>query len=609
LLKVAYLEDLSRFDLAVLGRWASGFRACVDPLGVHRFEGGYGTTGDVIDRMAHCRAIGRRWVGELLLVIGRRGSKSLLAAICAARMIYELLLLVDPQEHFNIVPGKRLTIGVFAGQEEQAKALLFRDIAGLIMHAPILEQFVAARTSGRLLLYSPRQFLEEPNRHPDDAVLEIVARESTPLAGRGPASPMLLFDEMAHMVAAGANRSAAEIFAAATPALAQFRNFSMLVEVSSPGPKTGQFYDNVQYALKRDATGSAVSPTSFVFQLPSWDLYEDYQRTRDPNFLTHQDGRAFPRIDQPHLTRGDPELRQRLAQDPRGFNAEFNAQWITVENAFLDEAHVLRVFAPIARGPLVMRGAGSLGFHYVLHVDPARRGANFAAVVAHLEYLNGADQLPHLLVDLIRVWRPADYLAGEIDQYAVVDALLEIIEAFRVSTATVDQYDATLITQYLARQLLVRRLAWHTTVEELAATPGRNRRQAELFREAIALDLVHSPPHELALQELLHLQEQTPGRVGPPTTGLITTSDVSDCLFQLAECLLGEHIERHRQLGELIPHGALQGGIPISAHDQMIFDQLSESGRAAAALAAERRGYPRRRLGPDARPGPRGRGY
>jgi hypothetical protein len=607
LLKVAYLENLTRFDLEVLTRWARGFRRSRDPQGVLRFEGGYGTPADVIERMAHCRALGRRWASELILVMGRRGSKSLLAAICAARMIYELLLLVDPQDYFDIVPGKRLTIGVFAGQEDQARALLFRDIAGLIVHAPVLERFVAARTAGRLLLYSPRQLLERPDRRPEDAVLEIVARESTALAGRGPASPMVLFDEMAHMVGAGANRSAAEIFAAATPALAQFADFSMLVEASSPGPKAGQFYDNVQYALELDATGAPVSPTSFVFQLPSWDLYEDYERTHDPNFLTHRGGQPFPRINRPRLARDFPEPRRRLAQDPRGYDSEFNAQWQTVENAFLDEAHVLRIFAPLASGPLVMRSAGSLGYHYVLHADPARRNANFAAVIAHLEYLNGADQLPHLLVDRIQVWRPADYPSGEIDQYAVVDELLEMIEAFRVATVTVDQYDATLITQYLARQLVGRRLGWQTTVEQRDATPGSNRRQAELFREAIALNLVHSPPHELALQELLHLQEHAPGRVGPPTSGLITTSDVSDCLFQLCEQLLAEHIERHRQLGALPLHGALPGGIPISAHDQDIFDRLSASGRAAA-IAAERRGYPRRRPGYDARPGPRGRG-
>jgi hypothetical protein len=603
LLKVVYLEALTEFDRRVLRRWGNGFTETVDPMGVRRFDGSYGTSPDLFDRIAECHALGRRWFAEVILVMGRRASKSLLAAICAARMIDELLLLIDPQDHFNIVPGKRLTIGVFAGQEDQARALLFRDIAELIARAPRYAPFVAARTAGRLLLYSPRQILQAPDRSPEDAVLEIVAREATVLSGRGPASPMLLFDEMAHMIAGGSNRSAAEVVGAATPALAQFREFSMLVEASSPGGKAGKFYENAQYALELDATGAPVSPTSVLFQLPSWAVYEDFECTHDPVFFTRDGGRPFPRIDAPLLTRNDPELQRRMAQDPRGFNNEFNAEWMTVENAFLDEDHVLRVFAPLASGPLTMRSAGALENVYYLHVDPARRGANFAAVIAHASHPNGPDQLPYLVIDLIRVWRPVDYPSGEIDQYAVVEELLDDIEAFRVSSVTVDQYDATLITQFLAQQLLARRVPWPTQAREVAATPARNRREAELFREAIALDLVHAPPHELAMQELLHLQEHAPGRVGPPASGLITTSDVSDCFFALAEQLLGEHLDRHRQIAELQLHAAMPGGVPQTPQEQ-----LSSFGSRAPSFG-ELRGYHRPRFRPNTRPGPRGRAY
>ena len=169
---------------------------------------------------------------------------------------------------------------------------------------------------------------------------------------------MLLFDEMAHMVSAGANRSAEEIFAAATPALAQFRDFSMLVELSSPAGKSGQFYDNAQYALRLDPSGAASHPTSLMVQLPTEDIYLDFERTHAPGFLT-PGGKPFPRIEHALVGRDDPELVRRREQDPRGADNEFGAQWLTVENAFLNPDHVQRIFQPPAAGPLRVAAADS----------------------------------------------------------------------------------------------------------------------------------------------------------------------------------------------------------------------------------------------------------
>jgi hypothetical protein len=124
------LELLTPYDYAVLARGA-GFRS-VGETGDRRYQGGEGLPPDVLARMAACRASGRRWFRETVLVIGRRGSKGHLSALAAAYVLWSYLALEDPQSHYGIEPTKRLTGMIFAGERSQATDNLFSDLAGII---------------------------------------------------------------------------------------------------------------------------------------------------------------------------------------------------------------------------------------------------------------------------------------------------------------------------------------------------------------------------------------------------------------------------------------------------------------------------------------------
>ncbi|MEZ5136435.1 MAG: hypothetical protein R2699_15645 [Acidimicrobiales bacterium] len=110
-------------------------------------------------------------------------------------------------------------------------------------------------TADSLLLFTPADLARiqagELERVPASASIEIVAR-STQTAGRGPASFALAFDEFAHLVASGANRSAQEVWTSATPSLDQFEKDAFIIEPSSPWQQIGQFYANYLEALRVD---------------------------------------------------------------------------------------------------------------------------------------------------------------------------------------------------------------------------------------------------------------------------------------------------------------------------------------------------------------------
>jgi hypothetical protein len=177
---------------------------------------------------------------------------------------------------------KRLNISIFAGKKDQAIGNLWRDVVETVLNAPCFRPYIAKPPRGgdTLLLYTPQQLAGSKNPEPDRALVEIVAREATRLAGRGPASVALFFDEMSYMMATGQSRSADEVFSAAAPANQQFGRYGFIGQISSPWQRVDRFYENYQRGLRVDSAGRALHHESLVLQLPSWDMYQDWELTK-----------------------------------------------------------------------------------------------------------------------------------------------------------------------------------------------------------------------------------------------------------------------------------------------------------------------------------------
>jgi hypothetical protein len=417
----------------------------------------------------------------------------------------------------------------------------------------------------------------------DSAGIEIIAKESTTLSGRGPAAICQLYDEMAHIVSTGASRSAEEIFAAATPALAQFGPAGFLYEASSPWQMTGRFYENYQAALELDANGEARRHDSLVLQLPSYDLYDDAELTC-AGFRAYRDGPELPPITEPI------ELREWVAgglrDHPDHARVEYLAQWATSQDAYLRPEHVRRMFDPWQGQPLVMRAHGALGTSYHAHVDTSRSGANTAVVVAHAE--PGDDRVPHVIVDYIRVWQPKDSPGGEINYLEVEDALRELLVHFRIAELTFDSYNSASLIDRL------RAFVYQQNISSLIGlrnpTQRTNWEDAEIFKTALAMGNIHSPDHELAERELLFLQWDGGYRVHPPTSGPCTTSDIADCLFAVVQRLIGRLLHPIDALSNLKP--GFTNLSPPSPADQAVFDKFSASHSPRYPQSNPRQGGP-----------------
>jgi hypothetical protein len=424
---------------------------------------------------------------------------------------------------------------VFAGKHEQAIANQWLDLVTVIAESACFAPFIAQRTTDTLKLYSPAQV----NAGVDDPTLAAVvisAREATPLAGRGPAAFAQLYDEMAHMVPAGSNRSASEIYSAATPALAQFPTESFVFAASSPWTQVGQFYALYQQGLAVDPEShQPLDPSTLVVQLPSAEMYRDWERASE--IAAWPGGPTFPPKARPIFADDEHAARIRQ-QDPDNYLVEYEAQWATVSSAYLTDEEVAGLFTPWPDGqPLAMQERGTLDKMYYAHADPSVSGANFAFAIAHPEQHDG---VRHLVVDLITRWQPRDFPEGRIDYEVVFSDIETYLRKFPVAHLTFDQFNsAGMLTRLRGFAHNNATLQRRPMFNELTATPTHNTRCAETFKTAASLGLIHAPYHGEAEMELRFLERRN-GRIDHPTHGPVTTSDIADCLMNLAEQLLGD---------------------------------------------------------------------
>lgn len=450
MLRVIFCEvdHLTAYDLAKLDELGTGFVKGPDaPVGRWLFEAApdrdyvMGTTPDLVDRMHEMRRRGRRWFREPNLVLGRRAGKGHIASITCARIVWELLALGDPQTHFGVPPSKRLQIPVFAGDQEQARFNLFGDIVATLVAAPCLAPYLVKLTRDRLIIATPAD-LANPDR-PFEGSLEIVAKQSTATAGRGPATPAQFYDEMAFVDPSTSKASAEEVYSSATPALDQFGDFAMVMELSSPHQQIGEFYEIHCRARELDrATRAAAYPEIFTIQLPSWIPYADAERAgtmpvandielSEAPALVGPDSQSIRFPDPgPPIVADDAQMRQFQRARPREFRIERLAQWGTVGDPFLDPEPIARMFSPHRGETLRVVDQPKLNRQYVVVIDPAATRDVYAWIVGHREP-NDEQGRPHVVVDLVRRWLPADH-GGELDLAEVHDQLEADIRAFRV---------------------------------------------------------------------------------------------------------------------------------------------------------------------------------
>lgn len=619
LLKIIFLQDelFTPYDHTVIDEWTKNFR-----------QTGYnGIVPDIRERITILKALGYKWFREVLLVMGRRAGKGHISGLCMAYVLWNYLATGNPQETYGIDRDKKMSAMIFAGKREQAKATVWRDLVNVIIGSKCFQPYIHMPVLGeKLSIYSPhdherKEMLREANISSvlDLATFEIVPKESTLMAGRGPTSFMQAYDEMAHVVNSGANRSAEEVYQAATPSLDQFGKAAFIIEPSSPWQMMGQFYENYKQALEvNELDGTPEYPEKLMIQLASWDIYVDWERayaldlfpanypgkkweywTNPVDPKTSPDG--VPVFLKPHprfkplrnaIQTYDSQMERLKKANPDTFKVERESRFATTLDAYLNEIKVMEIFEPWAERPeqygppeIRMQEGGLLTIAYKGHADPSKVNDKFGIAVAHAEF--DTEGRAHCVFDLLHHFDPADFEGGIID-YEVVDDWIwdSIVMKFYPEEFTFDQYNSTSSIQKLQKRIRNRSMPKRVQVFEKTTTRQYDWSVKENSKAAINLGLVHAPYYERAELELRFLQLVN-NRVDHPTSGPVQSKDVADAMTECIHVLIGEQVNNfvHGDLSGLRPGATQSGGFdPFPgmrpSNEQEALEALSGFGRS-----------------------------
>jgi hypothetical protein len=261
---------------------------------------------------------------ELWLVVGRRGGKSMCAALLA---VYEAAF---HEYKDRLAPGEVATIMVLAADRKQARAV-FRYTSGLLHSNPMLE---------RLIAREDREAIELSNR----TVIEV--HTASFRAVRGYTVACCIADEVAFWRSEDSVNPDYEILNAIRPAMATLEG--KLIALSSPYSKRGEL----------------------------WNAYRRYFRSHDPQVLVAQ---------APSKTM-NPSLPQRVIdqaydRDPESAKAEYDAQFRSDLEAF-----IAREFLESVTRPDPLELPYNSRNRYMAFVDPAGGGQDeYTLSIGHRE--------------------------------------------------------------------------------------------------------------------------------------------------------------------------------------------------------------------------------
>jgi hypothetical protein len=386
----------------------------------------------------------------LLLVMGRRSSKTAIVSIIASYEAYKLCECPEgnPNKFYNIPMGKKIAILNVAVSGDQAYDPLFIEIESRIASAPYFEDKInhAASAKQSISILTDADKRENALRKERgmkimlDGSVVLKSGHSNSASLRGGASICVLFDEFAHFMTSSGKQSGDEVYNALVPSTQQFGLDGKVVLLSDPRGKEGMFWRLFEMAQDREAIqqdepeeGEEPKPAEYNYlhdevialQLPTWRM--------NPN----------EEFSEEHL------VRTKRPIDPIAFYSTWNARFQGEAGDRMFNEQKLMECVDHGMFPAKF---GHPRYEYFIHLDPAVSSHNYALALVHVVRMTNENRgmRKRVIVDLVKYWKPTK--DGPVSIMDVENTIRDLCRKFRVQKVTFDAFQSAQTIERLKMQ-------------------------------------------------------------------------------------------------------------------------------------------------------------
>jgi len=380
----------------------------------------------------------KRWNrhNTLLLIMGRRSSKTLMVSIIAAYEAYLLLELPEgnPHKYYNLSPDKPIAILNVAVSEQQAYDPLFKEIKSRLARSPYFADKINQDkiTQNTMFLLTESDKKENARRIaeginiPIEGSIVLKSGHSNSASLRGQAAICILFDEFAHFMSSSGKQSGDEVYNALVPSVKQFGLDGKVVLLSDPRGKEGMFWRlfemSQQIEVLDNKEKSYLNEEILGVQLPTWRM--------NPG---------------KHLSKSELE-RTEKPKNPQAFFTSWAARFVgEAGEKFFPEDKIRENIDFAHIDPIV----GNPQHSYYIHLDPATTSHNYALAMVHVVHLTSqhGEMRKKVIVDIVKYWRPTK--EGPVNITVVENTIRQLCSRFRVEQVSFDSFQSAQTIQRL----------------------------------------------------------------------------------------------------------------------------------------------------------------
>jgi hypothetical protein len=447
---------------------------------------------------------------ELVIVAGRRSSKSVLASLIAIYEIYKLLSLYNPQKFYGLMSGTPIYILHCAAESKQAE--IIQDyIKGYLKESNFFDQYIE-HESGKEIRFKT-QFDKKTNQ--DKGSLRIYSLTSNSSSIPGRTALMVIMDEVAYMMDTNGRLSGDKIYQALTPSIKNFKEYGKIVNISSPLTKAGVLYDLYISSQKVQ--------NMIAFSYACWQL--------NPNLT----------ID---------EFESDFEKNPEWAMMEYGGEFGEVLDAAFDWDKIDKMVdkgRSISMTPL-------RDMTYVISCDPATIKDRYFIAWGHAEYRNN---LKYVIIDGLHYWESTvtkdEQGEKHIEEVKIDDADNFVIDLMgKLKNVTCIAYDQGKSTSSIQKFKKMRKNAIETTFTNKYKTTLYNDMKGIMNQERLRIYETDSQNAvNIFLDETRHLERQIKGsviKIGHPMVGPVTTDDAYDAVSNLVHLLLEDNPKKIKRI-------------------------------------------------------------